>query len=348
METAQGITTIRAFGWTTQKLEHNHYLLDQSQRPSYLLGVIQFWLLLTANLITTGIATSLTVLATQLRTDPGFTGASAVTLMTFSGLVTIFIRDYTAFETSLGAVSRLKSLSDNVKAEAREGEDLHPDEQWPKKGSIEIERLSASYDPSAKLTIDDIPIQHVDRSTLRERIIGVPQDAVFLPNGNTVKDNLDPSGLATEDECLSVLSTVNLDGLANGSHGLHTPLTTNHLSGGQKKLFGLGRAILRRIIRDRATTDTESHGGILILDEISSGVDAATERTMHEIISHQFADYTVLEVVHGLDIVPHFFDRVIVIENGSIVESGSPAELLQRPSSWFKQLLLMNSACDQP
>lgn len=66
--------------------------------------------------------------------------------MTFSGLVTIFIRDYTAFETSLGAVSRLKSLSDNVKAEAREGEDLHPDEQWPKKGSIEIERLSASYE----------------------------------------------------------------------------------------------------------------------------------------------------------------------------------------------------------
>lgn len=176
----------------------------------------------------------------------------------------------------------------------------------------------------------------------------MPQDAVFLPNGNTVKDNLDPSGLATEDECLSVLSTVNLDGLANGSHGLHTPLTTNHLSGGQKKLFGLGRAILRRIIRDRATTDRESHGGILILDEISSGVDAATERTMHEIISHQFADYTVLEVVHRLDIVPHFFDRVIVIENGSIVESGSLAELLQRPSSWFKQLLLMNSACDQP
>lgn len=44
-----------------------------------------------------------------------------MTLMTFSGLVTIYIRDYTAFETSLGAGSRLKSLSDSVKVRVARG-----------------------------------------------------------------------------------------------------------------------------------------------------------------------------------------------------------------------------------
>ncbi|KAI9369298.1 ABC transporter type 1, transmembrane domain-containing protein [Aspergillus egyptiacus] len=394
LETTQGITTIRAFGWATKKLDQNHHLLDQSQRPAYLLSMVQLWLLLTANLITTGIATAMTALATQLRADAGFTGASAVTLMTFSSLVTILIRDYTAFETSLGAVSRLKSLSDGVKPEDQEGEDLRPDEQWPSEGRIEIENLSAAYDefppgypsdevypnlilkdinltvspgeklaicgrtgsgksslilvllrlldaipnPSLKLTIDSTPLQQLDRSTLRSRIIGVPQDPIFLPTGTTIKENLDPWSLATDAECLSVLSTVHLHALAGpGPETLHSPLTADQLSGGQKKLFGLGRAILRRILRDK-----KSHGargrGILVLDEITSGVDAATARMMHEIMTKEFSDYTVLAVVHGLEIVPEFFGQVVVIEQGAIVERGAPAELLQKSGSWFKRL----------
>lgn len=44
----------------------------------------------------------------------------------------------------------------------------------------------------------------------------------------------------------------------------------------------------------------------MILDEVSSGVDAITATTMHEFIAQEFANYTVVAVVHGMDIVPQF------------------------------------------
>ncbi|KAI9932592.1 hypothetical protein ASPWEDRAFT_101029 [Aspergillus wentii DTO 134E9] len=388
LETIQGITTIRAFGWAAQKLHHNYQLVDRSQRPAYLLAMIQLWLLLLMNMIVFGLATLLTTMATQLRTNPGFTGASLVTLMSFGELIAILVKDYTAFETSIGAVSRLKAFSEKVKPEDQDGEGLVPGEEWPTKGSVEIKALSASYDDfhekplnlilkninlsvppgqkvaicgrtgsgksslillllrlldpipssSTEFTIDDLPVAQIDRSILRDRIIAVPQDPVFLPEGNTIKANLDPSNLATDDECLAVLDTVQLTTLAMQKEGLGAVLTANQLSSGQKKLFNLGRAILRRAVRDRSTLHTEKHGGILLLDEISSGVDTATEKTMHRIIANQFADYTIISVVHSLDIVPVFFDRVVVIDQGVIVESGSPGELLQT-QSWFKELL---------
>lgn len=193
---------------------------------------------------------------------------------------------------------------------------------------------------SCKITIDNLPIQQIDRATLRERIIAVPQDAVFLPHGNTIKSNLDPHELATEDECVYVLETVQLDALATKQDGVCAPFTANQLSGGQKKLFNLARSILRRIVKDRTTSlGTSSHGGVLLLDEISSGVDSSTENIMYDVISKEFADYTVISVVHGLDIVSQFFDRAVVLDQGVIVESGSPLELLQTKDGWFKELV---------
>lgn len=194
--------------------------------------------------------------------------------------------------------------------------------------------------PGSKITIDDIPIERIDRSTLRERIIAVPQDAVFLPDGSSVKDNLDPFGMANEDECISVLATLQLVTLASQHEDLLAPLNANQLSGGQKKLFSLGRSILRRVVKARTRVlDTCTNGGVLLLDEIGSGVDASTERLMQEIIAREFADYTVISVVHSLNLVSQFFDKAVVMDEGVIVESGTPADLLLIQDGWFKDLV---------
>ncbi|KAJ5180006.1 hypothetical protein N7492_003216 [Penicillium capsulatum] len=393
LETARALATIRAFGWATHKLDENYQLVDQSQRPAYLLSMVQWWLQLVMNVMVLALAILVTVLATQLRANPGLAGASLVSLMSLASLVATLVQDYTTFETSIGAVSRLKTFSEEVKPEEQDGEDIRPEEQWPERGRVEFEGLSASYDdlppesslsekpnnlvlkdinlsippgqkvaicgrtgsgkssllllltrllypiPGSKITIDEIPVDRIDRSTLRERIIAVPQDAVFLPDGHTIKDNLDPFGLATEDECISVLATVQLDTLATHHKDLLTPLKANQLSGGQAKLFSLGRSVLRQIIKTRtATVDTITKGGLLLLDEISSGVDASTEKLMHAVICKEFSDYTIISVVHSLDLVSQFFDRAIVMDQGVIVESGPPVDLLQ-VQGWFRELV---------
>lgn len=127
-------------------MDENFELVDRSQRPAYLLAMVQLWLLLAMNVMVLALATLLTVLATQLRTNPGFAGASLVSLMSFGTLIAVLVRDYTAFETSIGAVSRLKTFSEDTKTEDQDGEDLRPEEQWPMQGSVMIEGLSASYE----------------------------------------------------------------------------------------------------------------------------------------------------------------------------------------------------------
>lgn len=192
----------------------------------------------------------------------------------------------------------------------------------------------------SKITIDDIPIEQIDRATLRERIIAIPQDAVFLPDGCTIKDNLDPFHMATENECISVLAKLKLAALAPQHEDLLAPLKADQLSGGQKKLFSLARSILRRVVRSRISTlHVSTYGGVLLLDEIGSGVDTSTERLMQDVISKEFADYTVISVVHNLDLVSQFFDRVVVMDEGAIVESGTPDDLLDIQGGWFRDLV---------
>jgi ATP-binding cassette subfamily C (CFTR/MRP) protein 1 len=126
-------------------IEVNSRLLDTSQRPTYLLAMVQRWLLFTLQLLVAVLAISVVTLATQLRSNTGLTGASLITLMTFGDILNYIISWYTQIETSIGAVSRLKKFSEQVKSERTNGEDFIPPNGWPLCGSIHIKGVSASY-----------------------------------------------------------------------------------------------------------------------------------------------------------------------------------------------------------
>lgn len=145
LDTIKGISTFRAFGWTAENVSFNQQLLNTSQRPSYLLAMIQRWLSLTMEMLVVVIAIIIVSLATQTGGNSGFTGASLVTLMSLSDSITWLIRNYTALETSIGAVSRIKTFSEKVPSENREHEDVEPDAEWPAAGRIELRDVSASY-----------------------------------------------------------------------------------------------------------------------------------------------------------------------------------------------------------
>lgn len=185
--------------------------------------------------------------------------------------------------------------------------------------------------------IDNIPLHRINRSALRQRIIAVPQEAVFLPDGSTFQANLDPSVVSTPEECQAVLAAVGLWKFVQERGGLDAGMSAGTLSAGQRQLMSLGRALLRRRVRAR-DLGTGSDRSILLLDEVSSSVDHETECVMQEIIRTEFKDYTVIAVSHRLDMIMDF-DRVVVMDTGEIVETGNPAVLAAETMSRFGNLV---------
>ncbi|TGJ82777.1 hypothetical protein E0Z10_g5987 [Xylaria hypoxylon] len=388
LDTVKGIATLRAFGFIDENRSKNFDLLDTSQRPAYLLIMIQQWLGLVLNLVVAGIAIFLTALATQLRSNSGITGASLVTLLSFGESLSGIIISYTQLETSIGAISRLKSFSDSVKPEEQDGEDICPPEHWPQRGEISLANVSASYSSEEEegstptlalkdislsvrsgekvaicgrtgsgkssfialllkllsplattpngVQIDSISLARLDRITLRQRIIAIPQEAVFLPDGSTFLTNLDPSQVAAMEDAQSVLQVVGIWGFIAERGGLEAGMAGSTFIQGQRQLFSLARAVLRRRIRARSLGPggCGSEGGILLLDEVSSSVDRDTEKKMQEVIREEFRNYTIIAVSHRLDMIMDF-DRVVVMDKGQIVEMGNPAQLAKDHKTRF-------------
>ncbi|KAM0811819.1 hypothetical protein AB5N19_12175 [Seiridium cardinale] len=393
LDTITGIVTIRAAGFINEHRAKNTALLDTSQRPAYLLQMIQDWLDLVLGLMVTGLATVLTTVAVKTHSNSGFTGASLVTLMTFGSSLTMIVVYLTQLETSLGAIARLMRFSQDVKPEEQPEENIIPPENWPQYGNIELRGISASYEvevgrdatsdrknlalkdlylaiPSGEklavcgrtgsgkssliafllklleptpetaacASIDDLALRKIDRSTLRCRIISIPQDAVFLPDGSSYRENLDPFNVTGTTDCQHVLEIVGLWNFIQDRGGLEADMSPGTFSHGQRQLFSLARAIIRRRIRLRiCDARGMAEGGILLLDEMSSSVDRETEREMQAIIMVEFKHYTVIAVSHHLDMVLDF-DKVVVMDKGSIVEGGEPKMLSQDSSTRFGEL----------
>lgn len=386
LDTIKGITTLRASGFIPEEVRKTARLVNASQRPAYLLPMIQEWLNLVLNMVVMIMAVSLTTLSVKLNAKTGFAGASLYSLLTLGENLSGIVIYWTKLETSLGAIARIKSFKETVIPEGLEGEDVVPSERWPEKGVVELNGISASYETQAEgedmlklalrdvhltvasgervaicgrtgsgkssliafllklvdplsetadnATIDGTLLRRLDRRELRQRIIAVPQEAVFLPDGCTFQANLDPFSVSTAAECEEVLKVISLWNFVAERGGIGAGMTADTLSVGQRQLMSVGRALLRQRTRVRM----QVHGGILLLDEVSSSVDADTEHVMQEIIGNEFKGYTVIAVSHRLDMIMEF-DRVVVMDKGEIVELGNPVALAALAGSRFGDLL---------
>lgn len=107
--------------------------------------MIQQWLQSVLHLVITLLATILIALATQLQSGAGFTSIGLISLMSIGEYLSAIIISWTSLETSIGAVSRLKSFSEGVKSEDLPGEDQECPQFWPRLGALEIVHVSASY-----------------------------------------------------------------------------------------------------------------------------------------------------------------------------------------------------------
>jgi ATP-binding cassette subfamily C (CFTR/MRP) protein 1 len=146
-ETLAGLQTIRAFGWSGDFLRDNHRRLDNSQKPFYMMFCIQRWLQVVLDLFVAGMGLVLVAIAVNLRgsTSKGAIGLAMVNLIGFNTTLTMMIDQWTQLETCLGAISRLKWFMNNTPNENLGQEKQLPPSEWPGKGAIELENVSASY-----------------------------------------------------------------------------------------------------------------------------------------------------------------------------------------------------------
>ncbi|KAI1248908.1 hypothetical protein MGN70_010111 [Eutypa lata] len=376
IESLNGLVTIRAFGWTESYATKNRKLLDESQKPFYLLLCVQRWLVLVLDLVVAGLAVLLMGMTVALRSsiDAGLLGIALVQMMSLSHALTHLVQSWTLLETSLGAIARIKDFSENTPSESLPDESDAPDPEWPSQGVLSFEGVSASYGDSKAPVLHDLTfsVQGGQKIGIVGRTGSGKSSSTLailrminLTSGRIVLDNIDLASLKgsvvrerviclTQDPFLFPSSIrLNVDPESRCTdEAIVVAFEKVKLWGVLQEKTRNGQSGIASILDTPMDTDFLSHGQrqlfclarallkpgkVLILDEPTSSVDARTDTQMQEVIRSEFADHTIVMIAHRLSTLVDF-DRVIVLDSGRLVESGKPSELLKDQSSIFSKL----------
>lgn len=193
-----------------------------------------------------------------------------------------------------------------------------------------LKALFRLSEPDGNIIIDDYDTKLVALKVLRKRIAIIPQDPVLFIG--TVAKNLDPFGEYSSEEIWKVLEQVELKNVVSELPlGLETNIQEGgaNFSVGQRQLICLARALLRQ-------------SRILVIDEATANVDPLTDDLIQRKIKECFHESTVLTIAHRLHTVMNS-DRVMVFENGELIEFDHPHTLLCQPNSTFTILAAQTS-----
>ncbi len=179
--------------------------------------------------------------------------------------------------------------------------------------------------------VDGQPIHAVTQESLHEAIAVVPQEVLLFHR--TILENIRVARATASDadvrraaEAAGCADFIAL--LPQGYDSVVGERGTN-MSGGQRQRIGIARAFLK-----------DSH--IVLLDEATSALDTGSELEVQQGLDRLMANRTVLAVAHRLSTIVTF-DRVLVVEDGRIVEDGSPQHLLQRENGAFRKLWVLQA-----
>ena len=176
---------------------------------------------------------------------------------------------------------------------------------------------------NGKILIDDVDISKIGLKYLRENITVIPQDPTLIEG--SLRDNLDPYYLKTDEEIINVMKEIGIEYLINKNGGLEfNKLNDMNLSLGERQLICIARAILRK-------------SKIYILDEATSSVDDYTEQLIQKVLKKFLNDCTVLTIAHRINTILNY-DRIFVLEKGELIETGTPKELINKGKGIFYEL----------
>lgn len=175
------------------------------------------------------------------------------------------------------------------------------------------------YDPQrGRVLLDGVNLTDADPADIRQRIAMVPQETVMF--AASARDNLRYGNWdATEDDLWQAARDANAEDFLRAlPEGLDTFMGEGgaRLSGGQRQRMAIARALLR-------------DAPLLLLDEATSALDAESERLVQDALDRLMADRTTIVIAHRLATV-RAADRIVVMDEGRIVEEGTHATLNKR------------------
>lgn len=185
-----------------------------------------------------------------------------------------------------------------------------------------LQLLTRAWDAqTGQILLNDLPLAQWDEASLRQATSVVPQ-RIHLFNA-TLRDNLLIAAPGRHDqELVAMLQQVGLERLLNADEGLDAWLGEGgrQLSGGELRRLGLARALLH-------------NGSLLLLDEPTEGLDVQTERQILALLYEAARGKTMIIVTHrprGLQ----NFDKICLMENGTLIGQGTHVELISKESRY--------------
>ena len=190
--------------------------------------------------------------------------------------------------------------------------------------STVVNLVSRFYDvDDGCILIDGTDIRSVQLDSLRTQMGIMTQDNYIF--SGTIRENIMYGKLdASEEEMIAVSKAVHADDfIRNLKDGYDTKLTARggELSNGQRQLVAFARTML-------------SNPKILILDEATSSIDTKTELLVQAGIASMLKGRTSFVIAHRLSTIQNA-DRIFVIDKGGILESGTPAELMEKKGAYY-------------
>lgn len=199
-----------------------------------------------------------------------------------------------------------------------------------------INLLERFYDPcDGEVLLDGVDLRALDPAWLRDQIGLVMQDVLIIPG--SIRDNILLDLHMSDDELQRLVELSQLKGLVdNLPEGLDSKIGEGgmDLSAGQKQLLALARVLAR-------------NPSILVLDEATANVDTETEMLLEHAIQAALANRTSIVIAHRLSTIKRA-DRILVMDQGAIVEQGSHDQLMARQGLYYHLQSLQNGISLSP
>ena len=219
-----------------------------------------------------------------------------------------------------------KTTLDNINLEIKPGETVALVGSTGSGKSTIIQLIAKFYTPSqGAIYIDGVDINEIELNSLRAQISFVDQQVRLF--NDSVRGNiaLGQADTMSKDKIENAAKVANAYEFIQGlDQGMDTQIGENgtRLSGGQRQRLAIARAIAK-------------DAPILILDEATSALDSATEKQVQAAIDQMQQDRTTIIIAHRLSTVQKA-DRIVVLDQGRIIEQGSHQVLLEQDGEYAK------------
>jgi ABC-type multidrug transport system fused ATPase/permease subunit len=366
-ETIPGTATIRAYNLQNKYIEIFQNKVDEHYKLQYYINGTGQWYLLCLNLLSIIFLAYIVIMTLTHKNK--FTPKIIGIILTYSLVlqedIIEFLSSFSNFENTMTKMERSLSYTKIISERPHQLTSDLSLRNWPSKGEIRFENFNVKYRNdteivlkninfclksgehlgvvgrtgsgkstislclfrileafSGKIYIDGVDISKVGLQKLRESITIIPQDSTLMDG--TLRYNIDPIKAYSDKEIIHVMQKIGFDYILNqNKEGLDQKISENgsNLSIGEKQLICITRAILRK-------------SKIIVLDEATASIDYKTEEIIQKALNEILSNSTMISIAHRIKTVINA-DKILVLENGEIIEFDTPENLLNNKKSYF-------------